>query len=82
MNPIAITLIVLLSLLFLLALSYLLYLKAHGRDLDEEDCHIGKRDSLKAYLAQQKKRERKLALKKKRELEKLDRQESKRNLNT
>lgn len=78
---ITIVIMTLLGIGFIAAVSYLIYLKANGRDIDEDDCHIRKRHDLKAFIATQKAKERKLALKKKRELEKLDRMESKRRQN-
>lgn len=79
MRTLDIVLLVILLLAFLGSISYIIYLHAHHRSIDEDDCHIGKKDDLKAYIETEKKRERKASLKKKRELEKLDQQESKKN---
>lgn len=62
---------------FIASIGYLIYLKAHNRSIDEDDCALSKRNGIKIRLQEMKKKERKQALKKKRELEKLDRQESK-----
>ena len=61
---------------FVCVLCYLLYLKKNNRSMDEDDCVIGKRNALLSQMQAMKKKQRKLALKKKRELERLDRKSS------
>lgn len=61
---------------FVCVVCYLLYLKKHNRSMDEDDCVIGKKNALLSQIQAMKKKERKNALRKKRELEKLDRKYS------
>lgn len=64
------------GLAFIGAVSYLLYLKVHGRNIDEEDCQFARNRHVLNSFRAQRQRERKASLKKKREL---DRLESKKN---
>lgn len=64
---------------FVAVFVYLLKLKKEHRSLDEDDCIAGKRKILLLQIKAMKKKERKEALKKKRELEKLDRKSSGKN---
>lgn len=71
--------LVIAGLAFIAAVSYLLYLRLHGRDIDEDDCHLSKNKRVLSEYKAMKERDRKASLKKKRELEKLDREESRLN---
>lgn len=68
---------VLTGLAFIGVVSYLLYLKVHGRNIDEEDCQFARNRRVLNSFRAQRQRERKASLKKKRELDRLDRLESK-----
>lgn len=65
---------------FLCVVGYLLYLKKNNRSMDEEDCVLGKKKAILSEMRRMKKKERKQALKKKRELEQLDRRHSKKGI--
>ncbi len=72
---------VLILIAFIICVFYLIYLKVNHRSLDEDDCVLSKKKGMQIRLKEMKKKERKQALKKKRELEKLDRKQSKENSN-
>lgn len=74
-----IVIVVLTGLAFAGAVGYLVYLKAHGRNIDEEDCRLARNRHVLNQFRAQRQRERKASLKKKHELERLDRLESKKN---
>lgn len=65
--------------LFFIVVGYLIYLKKNNRSLDEDDCSISRKDDLLRRIKWMKQKERKASLKKKRELEMLDRKASKKN---
>lgn len=76
----AIALFVIIIIAFIICVFYLIYLKVNHRSIDEDDCAISKKNGIQIRLKEIKKKERKQALKKKRELEKLDKRQSKKNL--